>query len=162
MKFKFRWSDISLTLVVLILTAPLLAGEYYPSHGEWERHAPEAVGLISDLHRPVARWIRNGHFESEHNRQISWHHLLQQTSDWIDQLRQPAEARPDYGYMWWLNTGKERITGAPEEVFFAAGFGGNYIYVDQENDLLIVLRWVPELAAVVEAVLAALKPKTDL
>ncbi len=64
--------------------------------------------------------------------------------------------------MWWLNTGKERITIAPEDVFFAAGFGGNYIYVDQENDLLIVLRWVPDLAAVVEGVLASLKPKTDL
>jgi CubicO group peptidase (beta-lactamase class C family) len=79
------------------------------------------------------------------------------SADWIDQLRQPAEAKPDYGYMWWLNTGKEEIAGAPEEAFYAAGFGGNYIYVDQENDLLIVLRWVPDLAAVVGAVMAALE-----
>ena len=64
--------------------------------------------------------------------------------------------------MWWLNTGKQRIAAAPEDVFYAAGFGGNYIYIDQQNDLLIVLRWVPELAAVVEAVLAALQPRADL
>jgi hypothetical protein len=385
---NFCWTGISLALVFLILSAPLLAGEYYPPRGEWERRAPQTMGfdanklkaalilaqekavtepsdlaqviydsfnprepdfrlygptrpregsaglvirggyivgewgdlervdmtfsvaksylstvaglalrdgLINDLQRPVAQWVRDGHFESEHNRQISWRQLLQQTSDWsgtlwdvpdwadrpegddpelwpqrvmhepgsyfkyndvrvnllaysllqvwreplpqvlkrevmdpigasstwrwhgyenswvavdglrmqsvsggghfggglfintldharfgllflrngqwggrqimsvdwIDQLRQPAEAKPDYGYMWWLNTKKERIATAPEDVFYAAGFGGNYIYVDQENDLLIVLRWVPDLAVVVEAVLAALKPGTD-
>jgi CubicO group peptidase (beta-lactamase class C family) len=77
--------------------------------------------------------------------------------DWIDALRQPTKARTDYGYMWWLNTGRERFPSAPENVFLAAGFGGNYIYVDQENDLLIVLRWVPKVEAVVEAVMAALE-----
>ena len=67
-----------------------------------------------------------------------------------------------FSYPVRTSAGRSVLSAAPEEVFFAAGFGGNYIYVDQENDLLIVLRWVPELAAVVEAVLAALKPKTDL
>jgi CubicO group peptidase (beta-lactamase class C family) len=76
---------------------------------------------------------------------------------WIDTLRTPTAVRPDYGYMWWLNTGRERFPSAPEEVFLAAGFGGNYIYVDQENNLLIVLRWVPAVEKVVEAVMAALE-----
>ncbi len=43
-------------------------------------------GLINDLQRPVAQWVRDGHFESEHNRQISWRQLLQQTSDWSGTL----------------------------------------------------------------------------
>lgn len=73
--------------------------------------------------------------------------------DWFEQLRQPTEARPDYGYMWWLNTGQERIPGAPENAYWAAGFGGNYIYVDECNDLVVVLRWIPDLAAVVERIL---------
>lgn len=30
----------------------------------------------------------------------------------------------------------------PESVFNASGFGGNYIYVDQENDIVIVARWL--------------------
>jgi CubicO group peptidase (beta-lactamase class C family) len=81
-------------------------------------------------------------------------------AEWISRLRQPAEAKSDYGYMWWLNTDRKRVNTAPESVFFAAGFGGNFIYVDQENDLLIVLRWIPDLAAVVDAVLAALIPET--
>lgn len=43
-------------------------------------------GLMNDLQRPVAQWVRDGRFESEHNRSITWHHLLQQTSDWSGTL----------------------------------------------------------------------------
>jgi CubicO group peptidase (beta-lactamase class C family) len=74
---------------------------------------------------------------------------------WFDQLRQPTDARPDYGYMWWLNTGKERIPAAPENAYWAAGFGGNYIYVDECNDLVVVLRWIPELAETIKRILDA-------
>ena len=77
-------------------------------------------------------------------------------AEWVDQLRQPAEARSDYGYMWWLNTDRERVPEAPESAYWAAGFGGNYVYVDEVNDLVIVLRWVPELSGVVARVLDAL------
>jgi CubicO group peptidase (beta-lactamase class C family) len=249
-------------------------------------------GLITDLHKPVGELVRDGSFTSEHNRQISWHHLLQQTSDWsgtlwdvpdwadrpegddrtqwphremhqpgsyfkyndvrvnllayslmqvwreplpvvlrreimdpigasstwrwhgyenswttldgqkmqsvsggggghfgggifintldharfgllflrdgawagepllpadwTEKLRQPTSVKSDYGYMWWLNTGRERIPAAPENAFWASGFGGNYIYIDQQNDLLVVMRWVPDLPAVVTAILAAI------
>lgn len=75
---------------------------------------------------------------------------------WIDELRRPAGARSDYGYMWWLNTSQKAIPAAPESAYWAAGFGGNYIYVDEVNDLVIVLRWIPDLQGVVERVLAAL------
>ena len=76
---------------------------------------------------------------------------------WIAALRQPSIPRPDYGYMWWLNTDRERIPAAPASAFWAAGFGGNYIYIDQENDLLVVLRWVPKLPEVIERIMAALQ-----
>lgn len=79
-------------------------------------------------------------------------------ADWTERLRQPTTGRPDYGYMWWLNTGRERIPAAPESVYWAAGFGGNYIYVDEVNDLVIVLRWIPQIEAVVSRVLEALSP----
>lgn len=36
-------------------------------------------------------------------------------------------------------------------------FGGNFIYIDQQNDLLVVLRWVPALEEVVAAVTAAIE-----
>ncbi|MFU8876670.1 MAG: serine hydrolase domain-containing protein, partial [Wenzhouxiangellaceae bacterium] len=77
--------------------------------------------------------------------------------DWFDMIREPTPVRADYGLMWWLNTDRERIPAAPEDVYWAAGFGGNYIYVDECNDLVVVLRWVPDLAEVIEKVLAALE-----
>jgi len=64
---------------------------------------------------------------------------------WIDRLRAPSQAQPGYGCMWWLNTGRRALEDAPEHVYYAAGFGGNYIVVDEENDLLVVVRWMPKL-----------------
>ncbi|RFF30754.1 serine hydrolase domain-containing protein [Wenzhouxiangella sediminis] len=75
--------------------------------------------------------------------------------EWFERLREPTEARPDYGYMWWLNTDRERIPAAPEDAYWAAGFGGNYIYVDECNDLVVVLRWIPELAETIKRILDA-------
>ena len=77
---------------------------------------------------------------------------------WVDSIIEPAEANPEYGFMWWLNPGRQKFAEAPESCFYAAGFGGNYIFVDRENDLLIVLRWTPDLAGVVRHVYAALEP----
>jgi CubicO group peptidase (beta-lactamase class C family) len=44
-----------------------------------------------------------------------------------------GKAKPNYGYMWWLNN---------ESIFSAVGFGGNYVVVDQEHDLVVVARWL--------------------
>ncbi|MGK7296128.1 MAG: serine hydrolase domain-containing protein [Candidatus Wenzhouxiangella sp. M2_3B_020] len=80
---------------------------------------------------------------------------------WFEMIRVPTPARRDYGLLWWLNTDRERIPAAPESAYWAAGFGGNYVYVDECNDLVLVLRWIPALEEVVEGVLAAMEdPKT--
>ena len=34
------------------------------------------------------------------------------------------------------------MEGAPDHIFYAAGFGGNYIVVDQKNKLVVVTRWL--------------------
>jgi CubicO group peptidase (beta-lactamase class C family) len=62
--------------------------------------------------------------------------------DWIDRMTTPAEAAPTYGYMWWLNTGQKFMADAPEYVYAGVGTGGNYIVVDDKNDLVVVLRWI--------------------
>ncbi len=95
-----------------------------------------------DLARMGLLFLRNGRWQ---DRQII-------PTDWIERMRQPTPVKPDYGYMWWLNTDQKPLPAAPASAFWAAGFGGNYIYVDQQNDLLIVLRWIPALKEVVEAV----------
>ncbi|MFC0679420.1 serine hydrolase domain-containing protein [Lysobacter korlensis] len=77
--------------------------------------------------------------------------------NWIEQATRPSPIKPDYGYLWWLNTDRKAIPAAPESAFWAAGFGGNYIYVDREHDLVIVLRWTPDLEGVVTRFIGALE-----
>jgi CubicO group peptidase (beta-lactamase class C family) len=61
---------------------------------------------------------------------------------WVDSSIKPSILNPNYGYMWWLNTNKELFPSAPEESFCALGAGGNHIYIDTVNNMVIVLRWV--------------------
>ncbi|MBD9368510.1 serine hydrolase [Xanthomonas sp. XNM01] len=69
------------------------------------------------------------------------------SSAWIDEATRPSPVKPDYGYLWWLNTGRAAIPAAPESAYWASGFGGNHVYIDREHDLVIVLRWTPDLQA---------------
>jgi len=64
------------------------------------------------------------------------------SKEWIEMARQASPAHESYGYMWWLNKGGRSVKEAPQSAFYASGFGGNYIVVDQENDLVIVTRWL--------------------
>jgi len=65
------------------------------------------------------------------------------SAEWFEQAMTPADIKPDYGFMWWLNTGREQFPAAPESAFFALGAGStNVIYIDREHDLLTVTRWV--------------------
>ncbi|MCA1778832.1 MAG: beta-lactamase family protein [Xanthomonadaceae bacterium] len=77
--------------------------------------------------------------------------------DWFDRIRQPVPVREDYGLLWWLNTDRQAIPAAPESAYWAAGFGGNYLYIDECNDLVVVLRWIPDLAGTIERILDALQ-----
>jgi len=61
---------------------------------------------------------------------------------WIDQIAKPSSANAAYGYMWWTLKGNTKWDQVPDHVYYAAGFGGNYIVVDEQNDLVVVLRWI--------------------
>lgn len=82
------------------------------------------------------------------------------SAEWIRLAIAPSPVKPDYGYLWWLNSGRDAIPAAPESAFWAAGFGGNHVYVDREHDLVIVVRWTPDISGVVERVLGALRDPT--
>ena len=64
------------------------------------------------------------------------------SENWIKQATQPSQANAAYGFMWWLNNAPRKLEGVPDTVFYAAGFGGNYIVVDQKNKLVVVTRWL--------------------
>jgi CubicO group peptidase (beta-lactamase class C family) len=72
-----------------------------------------------------------------------WRGVQLVSEDWFARATTPTDIKPDYGYMWWLNTGQELFPAAPASAFFALGAGStNVIYVDREHDLVTVTRWV--------------------
>jgi len=65
---------------------------------------------------------------------------------WIDASLRPCGLNPHYGLLWWLNTGRTRYRNASEHSYFASGAGGNITWVDPENDLTAVMRWIDPAA----------------
>ena len=43
--------------------------------------------------------------------------------------------------MWWLNS-QQNMKGLSKDIYSARGFGGNFIVIDEEHDLVIVTRWL--------------------
>lgn len=65
------------------------------------------------------------------------------STDWIKSAIEPSKPNVNYGYMWWLNKkGDRHWEGLSENLYYAAGFGGNFIVIDNENDLVVVTRWL--------------------
>ena len=63
---------------------------------------------------------------------------------WVNAVQQPSLANKSYGYLWWLNTNQEQIKGVSSSIYYAAGYGGNYIIIDKEHDMVIVTRWLDD------------------
>lgn len=83
------------------------------------------------------------------------------SAEWITQATKPSVPNDSYGYMWWLNQGKRKWPEvANENLFYAAGFGGNFIVIDQQSDLVIITRWLEpsQIGMFVSKVLASVKP----
>lgn len=81
------------------------------------------------------------------------------SEDWNKMAQTPTEANTNYGFMnWFLNVNKDRLPSAPSSAFFHLGAGVNMVYVDQQNELVIVARWIDSNAmdGVVKRVLEAI------
>jgi CubicO group peptidase (beta-lactamase class C family) len=75
-------------------------------------------------------------------REGNWQGKQLISEEWIELATKPSEAFEGYGYMWWLNKGPRAMEPFPETAYWAAGFGGNYIVIDPENDMVTVTRWL--------------------
>ncbi|MFL2991154.1 MAG: serine hydrolase domain-containing protein [Cytophagales bacterium] len=62
--------------------------------------------------------------------------------EWINKMIIPSENNDTYGYMWWLNRGDRKWHDLSENIFYGSGFGGNYVIVVPEHELVIVARWI--------------------
>ncbi len=64
------------------------------------------AGLIRDFNDPVREYVTDGTFDGDRNQSITWHHLLQQTSEWEGTLW----GKPDLADR---RMGRERNLNAP-------------------------------------------------
>ncbi|MGB4959547.1 MAG: serine hydrolase, partial [Saprospiraceae bacterium] len=74
-------------------------------------------------------------------RQGNWNGKQLLAKSWIKAATTPSPSAGDYGYMWWLNHDK-KWRNLPGEIYYAVGYGGNYIIIDPTNDLVVVTRWL--------------------
>jgi len=105
-----------------------------------------------DMARFGYLFLRNG----------KWKDKTLVSEKWIQMARTPGVANEGYGYAnWFLNTKKKALPSAPESVVYFEGNGANIIYIDWDNDVVAVLRWVRGGGAfndIVGKMLASLKP----
>ena len=83
------------------------------------------------------------------------------SEEWIDMATTPGAVNESYGFMnFSLNTAQRRYPNAPGYTWTHTGAGSNLIYVDPQNELVIVCRWIrgDSFREVVHAVLGAMKP----
>jgi CubicO group peptidase (beta-lactamase class C family) len=81
------------------------------------------------------------------------------SEEWVRMATTPTQVQPTYGFMnWFLNTERRFLPSAPASAFAHMGNGTNMIYVDAENDLVIVARWIDNRATdgLVQRVIASL------
>ena len=60
---------------------------------------------------------------------------------WIQEATQPSVTNSEYGYLWWVNA-DGHFPRAPQSVYAAEGFGGNYVIILPEQDMVVVARWL--------------------
>ena len=102
-----------------------------------------------DMARFGYLFLRNGAWK---DRQIV-------SPEWIAMARTGGPANAEYGFMnWFLNPGRKALPAAPETSVTFRGNGQNIIYIDWDNDLVVVTRWIrggPALNDFLGKVLAA-------
>ena len=99
-------------------------------------------------------YLRNG--EWGNNKIIS--------EEWINMASSPSKINKSYGFMnWFLNSNEEgtekKISSAPANAVYFSGLGSNIIYVDWQNDLVVVVRWIDSdyLSGFIDLILKSLK-----
>jgi CubicO group peptidase (beta-lactamase class C family) len=106
-----------------------------------------------DMARFGYLFLRNGKWK---DRQIV-------SQKWIDMARSPGLANADYGYMnWFLNSGpKPWVPSGSKGAVTFVGNGTNIIYIDWENDLVVVIRWIrqPAIEGVIGQIMSALRAR---
>jgi CubicO group peptidase (beta-lactamase class C family) len=82
------------------------------------------------------------------------------SEEWIRLATTPTPVQTGYGFMnFFLNTDRTFLPSAPASAFAHMGNGTNMVYVDPENDLVVVARWIErnQIDGLVQRVIAAVR-----
>lgn len=63
------------------------------------------------------------------------------SAQWMKDATTPSANGPDYGYLWWLNTKQKQWPSGPASSFAAIGNGGNIVWIDPDDDIVLVWHW---------------------
>ena len=61
---------------------------------------------------------------------------------WLHAMRAPSALAPYYGYLIWLNTGKQVFPSVSETSFFGIGAGGNFTWIEPDRRMVVIVRWL--------------------
>ena len=79
---------------------------------------------------------------------------------WMQMARMPGPDNATYGFAnWYLNTDRKPVPAAPASAVRFVGNGNNIIYIDWENDIVVVTRWATGVNDIIAKTLASLKPE---
>ena len=82
------------------------------------------------------------------------------SEQWVQWALTPTPVQPSYGFMnWYNNRDRKLLPSAPPSAFAHLGNGTNMVYVDPDNELVAVARWIERdaLDGFVKRLLAAVK-----
>lgn len=93
-------------------------------------------------------------------RKGKWENQQIISEEWVNAVHQPSAANKSYGLMWWTNE-ENNLKDVSKKVYYADGFGGNYIVIDNEHDLVIVVRWLDstKLGELVKLIISSVENK---
>jgi len=92
---------------------------------------------------------RNGVWEGEQ--------ILPQ--NWMKRSLKPTPTLDKYGFLWWLNQGRDANPRLPSTAFSALGAGGNCLWINPDDDIVAVMRWLDpaHLQAFLEQLVSAIR-----
>ena len=123
------------------------------SRWRWEGYRNSDVGVGGQTVRSVSgggHWGGGVFIDAEDQARIGllmlrdgvWGERRVLPEGWVAQSLVPCAIKPEYGLLWWLNTGRLPRPGAPADSYFAIGAGGNVTWVAPALDVVAVLRWI--------------------
>jgi len=74
-------------------------------------------------------------------RKGKWKNQQLISEQWVTAVHQPSGPNKSYGLLWWTNA-ENALGDISKNIYYASGFGGNYIIVDNDHDLVIAVRWL--------------------